>query len=323
MRDFVDSRVVNGRQRIRTHITFHTAGELVLWPYAYTARDLPPDMTALDLATFRAMGRTMARTNGYRAQQSSALYRSDGDMIDWMYARHRIFSFTFELYPRGGGSPGRYYPPDELIARETRRNRDAVLYLMSRAVCPYGALGARAARTNCGPLFDDFEIDRGWQVDARGTDTASGGRWQRGDPLKGAFQLGSAASGQAVLITGRGPGNDVDGGRTTVRSPYFSVPANGRATVRLRYWVGMTAKAGPNDGFAVRLVDRTGKRVKVLHKVSGDGTRQRPAWRAIAKKIPRALAGERLRHRAGGGRCRPRCRRRGGCRRGPGLRRLG
>ena len=36
MRDFVRSRVVDGRQRIRTHITFHTAGELVLWPYGYT-----------------------------------------------------------------------------------------------------------------------------------------------------------------------------------------------------------------------------------------------------------------------------------------------
>ena len=38
MRDFVHSRVVGGRQRIRAHITFHTAGELVLWPYGYTYR---------------------------------------------------------------------------------------------------------------------------------------------------------------------------------------------------------------------------------------------------------------------------------------------
>ena len=292
MRGFVNSRVVDGQQRIRTHITFHTAGELVLWPYSYTRRDLPPDMTALDLATFRAMGRTMARSNGYTAKQSSSLYRTDGDMIDWMYARHRIFSFTFELYPTGGGTPRHHYPPDEVIGRETRRNREAVLYLMSRAVCPYGALGSRAARNSCGPLFDDLEIDRGWKVNARGTDTASDGRWQRGDPLKGVLQLGSAISGQAVLVTGRQPGHDVDGGRTTARSPYFTVPANGKATVSLRYWVGMTVKAGPDDGFAVRLVDSEGKRVKVLHKVSGNGRRHKPVWRAIAKKIPPALAGQ-------------------------------
>ncbi len=294
VRDFVNSRVVNGRQRIRTHVTFHTAGELVLWPYAYTARDLPPDMTALDLETFRAMGRTMARSNGYRAKQSSALYPSDGDMIDWMYGRHRIFSFTFELYPTGGGTTRHWYPPDELIGRETRRNREAVLYLMGRAVCPYGALGARAAKNNCGPLFDDLEIARGWQVNARGTDTAIDGRWQRGDPLKDRLQLGSAVSGRAVLVTGRQPGHDVDGGRTTARSPYFTVPANGKGRVKLRYWVGLSTGSGLDDGFAVRLVDREGRRLKVLHKVLGTGTRVVPRWRAIDKRIPPALAGKRV-----------------------------
>jgi hypothetical protein len=251
-------------------------------------------MTALDLATFRAMGRTMARTNGYGAKQSSSMYITDGDMIDWMYARHRIFSYTFELYPTGGGTPRHHYPPDEVIGRETRRNRDAVLYLMGKAVCPYGALGPKAAKSNCGPLFDDFEIDRGWKVNARGTDNASDGRWQRGDPLKSSLQLGSAASGQAALVTGRQPGHDVAAGRTTVRSPYFTVPTSGKTTVTMRYWVGLSFQAGPNDGFAVRLVDKDGKRVKVLHKVSGDGSSHKPVWRTLSKTIPRELAGRRL-----------------------------
>jgi carboxypeptidase T len=294
VRDFVNSRVVSGVQRIRTHITFHTAGELVLWPYSYTRVDLPPDMTALDLATFRAMGRAMARTNGYGAKQSSSMYITDGDMIDWMYHRHRIFSYTFELYPIGGGTPKHHYPPDEIIGRETRRNREAVLYLMGKAVCPYGALGSKSAKSNCGLLFDDFEIDRGWKVDARGADTASDGRWQRGDPLKSSLQLGSAASGQATLVTGRQPGHDVDAGRTTVRSPYFTVPASGKTTVRMRYWVGMSFKASPSDGFAVRLVDRDGRHVKVLHKVSGDGSPHKPVWRSLAKTIPQEFAGQRL-----------------------------
>jgi len=95
------------------------------------------------------MGRTMAATNGYRAMQSSALYRTDGDMIDWMYGAHGIFSFTFELYPRGGSEEERHYPPDEIIGRETSRNYDAVLYLMKKAACPYSALGKGAARAHC------------------------------------------------------------------------------------------------------------------------------------------------------------------------------
>ena len=97
------------------------------------------------------MGRAMAATNGYRAQQSSAMYPTDGDQIDWMYGRQGIFSFTFELYPRGGGTPKHHYPPDELIGRETRRNREAVLYLMEQAACPYAVLGARAVERHCGP----------------------------------------------------------------------------------------------------------------------------------------------------------------------------
>jgi carboxypeptidase T len=151
MRDFVVSRIVDGRQRIRTHIAFHTSGELVLWPYGYTRADVPSDMTRLDHRTFRAMGRAMAATNGYRAQQSSAMYPTDGDQIDWMYGRQGVFSFTFELYPRGGGTPKHHYPPDEVIGRETRRNREAVLYLMEQAACPYAVLGARAAERHCGP----------------------------------------------------------------------------------------------------------------------------------------------------------------------------
>jgi len=295
MRDFVNSRVVNGVQRIKTHITFHTAGEQVLWPYAYTYKDLPADMTALDLATFRAMGKAMARTNGYAAKQSSSLYPTDGDMIDWMYARHRIFSFTFELYPRSGGTKRAWYPNDEVIVRENKRNRDAILYLMGKAWCPYQAQGAKYARNNCGPFFDDLEIGRGWRVNPRGSDTATDGRWVRGDPRKSPLQLGSAVSGTSVLVTGTQSGHDVDGGVTTVWSPHFRVPGNGQATLRLKYWVGLTSSAGPADAFTVRLVDTSGKRVKVLHKVSGGtGATHKPAWQFLSKKIPARFAGQRL-----------------------------
>jgi carboxypeptidase T len=151
MRDFVLGRVVDGQQRVRTHITFHSAGEMVLWPYSYTRASRPPDMRALDLRVFRAMGQAMAATNGYAAMQSSAMYPTDGDQIDWMYGRQGIFSFTFEMYPRGGGTPRHHYPPDEVIGRETRRNREAVLYLIDQAACPYAVLGERAAERHCRP----------------------------------------------------------------------------------------------------------------------------------------------------------------------------
>lgn len=294
IRDFVRSRVVKGRQRIRAHISFHTAGELVLWPYGHTLRDVPRDMTALDARAFRALGRAMATRSGYRARQSSDMYVTDGDMIDWLYGRERIFSFTFELYPRGGGAAARYYPPARLIPRETRRNRSAILYLIGRASCPYAALGSAARKAWCGPFFDDLEIARGWRVDPDGTDIATGGRWQRGVPAKAGPQLGSAASGMSVLVTGRRAWDGVDGGHTTVRSRRFRLPADRPATLRLRYWVALGPNATAEDGLRVHLVDEGGGRVATLFRVRGSGERRAARWRTLSRAIPGGLAGQRI-----------------------------
>jgi len=148
LRDFVLSRVVGGKQQIKTHVTLHTNGELILWPYGYTKTDVPRDMTADDHATFVTMARAMAGRNGYAAKQSSDLYVTDGDQIDWMYGTQHIFSFTFELYPTEQvSSHADHEPPDEVIAKQTARNRSALLYLIHMAACPYAAIGK--ATTYC------------------------------------------------------------------------------------------------------------------------------------------------------------------------------
>ena len=137
LRDFVQSRVVHGVQQIRTHITLHTNGELILWPYGYTKSNVPPDMTGLDHQTFVSLGRAMAKTNGYTAEQSSDLYITDGDQIDWLYAKYRIFTYTFELFPTEKPTVwGDHYPDDSKIATQTARNRAAILLLIDRAAAP-------------------------------------------------------------------------------------------------------------------------------------------------------------------------------------------
>ena len=166
----------NGIQQIRAHITFHTNGQLILWPYGHTKTDIPPDMSIDDHTAFVTMGKAMARLNGYKAEQSSDLYITDGDQIDWLYGRHRIFSYTWELYPPETSTVwGDHYPPDEQIAPQTARNRGALLYFLDIAGCPYRAIGKE--RTDCGPFRDDFEINRGWQFNPYGTDTAVRGTW--------------------------------------------------------------------------------------------------------------------------------------------------
>ncbi|MCK2243262.1 MULTISPECIES: M14 family zinc carboxypeptidase [unclassified Crossiella] len=140
LRDFVNSRVVGGKQQITANIDFHTFSELVLWPYGYTTADTGPGLTADDARTFQTLGRQMAATNNYKPQQSSDLYITDGSSIDWMWGRHKIWSYTFEMFPSsiwGGG----FYPPDEVINRETSRNDRAVDLMLTYADCVPRVIG--------------------------------------------------------------------------------------------------------------------------------------------------------------------------------------
>ncbi|WP_028809508.1 M14 family metallopeptidase [Streptomyces sp. 351MFTsu5.1] len=141
--NFVRSRVVGGVQQIKSNIDFHTYSELVLWPYGYTSADTATGMTADDNAAFKAVGQKMAASNGYTAEQASDLYITDGSIDDYLWGTHKIFSYTFEMYP-SSSSGGGFYPPDEVIERETSRNRDAVLQLLENSDCMYRSIGKQA-----------------------------------------------------------------------------------------------------------------------------------------------------------------------------------
>ncbi|MEU9718481.1 M14 family metallopeptidase [Streptomyces sp. NPDC047976] len=140
--DFVRSRVVGGKQQITAAIDFHTYSELVLWPFGYTYNDTAPGLTADDLAVYKKIGTSMAASNGYTPEQSSDLYITDGTIDDWLWGNQKIFAYTFEMYPANGG--GGFYPPDEVIDRETARNKEAVLQLLENADCMYRSIGKEA-----------------------------------------------------------------------------------------------------------------------------------------------------------------------------------
>jgi hypothetical protein len=137
---FVNHRAVVGAQQISVAITFHTYGNLVLWPYGYTYEDMPEDMRPDDHAVLVAMGQAMAASNGYTPQQASDLYLTSGDFTDWAYGVHRIFAYTFEM---DDGSYD-FYPPGAMITATTTLNRPAVLYLLQHAACPYEVIGKAA-----------------------------------------------------------------------------------------------------------------------------------------------------------------------------------
>lgn len=278
MRDFLASRVVDGRQQIRASITFHEYGRLVMWPYGYTMTDVPADMTAQDHAALVAIGRHMAATNGYRPEQGSDLYISDGTLRDYEYGTYRIFSYTFELSAWD-------YPRSPWIARETGRNREAVLWLAEQAWCPLNVLGSSVTSARCGAFDDDLEVARGWTVDPDGTDTSTGGRWVRARPAATVaggvtIQPGSAWSGRAALVTGAAAGadagaNDLDGA-TTVRSPAIDLPAAAGQRLAFRWFLGHGADATADD------------RLRAIVETA-DGT-QTVAWERTAADVPGAGA---------------------------------
>jgi carboxypeptidase T len=140
--DFVDSRVVDGVQQIKTATSYHTYGQLVMWPYGYTFEDIPPDMTVRDHRVFVKMGMAMANStcNGsgcYTPQQSSDLYITDGTSVDWLYGAHGIFTFVIEMYPACCD----FYTPDEIIPAQVNRMNKSVAYLVFHADCPYKVIG--------------------------------------------------------------------------------------------------------------------------------------------------------------------------------------
>ncbi len=171
--NFVNSRVVGGVQQIKTNIDFHTYSELVLWPYGYTYSNTAPGMTAEDYQVFSTLGRQMASTNGYTPEQASDLYITDGSIDDWLWGVHKIYAYTFEMYPSSGGGLSGFYPPDEVIGRETSRNRNAVLTLLDYSDCPRRVIGATCDGSEPPPAGPTFENATNVDIPDTGTAVSS------------------------------------------------------------------------------------------------------------------------------------------------------
>jgi aminopeptidase S len=153
---------------------------------------------------------------------------------------------------------------------------------------------------------EDFETARGWALtSAAGTNTATTGRWQRGDPqptnTQGTnLQLGTCLGGSVnCLITGlsgaNASANDVDGGITTIESPPIALPAASTLTLRFGYYVGFLANAINEDFFRVRIVGNNGA-IAALFTRRGNGTKVPAVWTSQSVNLS-AWAGQTVRIR--------------------------
>jgi hypothetical protein len=115
-------------------------------------------------------------------------------------------------------------------------------------------------------FFDDFESNLGWTTNPSGTDTATSGLWERGDPetttSSGTKQQGTTVSGVNDLVTGRLAGSsagvhDIDSGVTTIRSPAIALPSSGTLTLSFSYYLAHGTNSSTADFLRVRVVGST------------------------------------------------------------------
>ena len=231
------------------------------------------------------------RTNGYTAEQSSDLYITDGDQIDWLYAKYRIFTYTFELFPTEKPTVwADHYPDDSKIAKQTARNRQAILLLIDRAACPYATLGTSARQADCGPLYDDLEINRGWSRDPKDKDTASSGLWAVANPAATSLAWPEAAGRRGVRVARAGHrGRGGPEGRVERRrrrrhldpQPPDHAPGRSRDFGRLTfsYVFAHSATSTTADSFRVLVEAEDGTRTPVFERF-GAPTNLNASWRS-------------------------------------------
>jgi hypothetical protein len=152
-----------------------------------------------------------------------------------------------------------------------------------------------------GGFTDNFETDKGWTVNASGTDSATTGKWERGDPEQtanaaGVKQLGTTVSGVSALSTGRLAGtgygaNDLDNGSSSIRSPAITVPA-GAPRLSFSYNVAHDLNSGPDDYLRVQVVD--GATVTTVFEKLGTASDVLGAWKTANVDLS-AFAGRSVR----------------------------
>jgi aminopeptidase S len=148
---------------------------------------------------------------------------------------------------------------------------------------------------------DTFETATGWTTNAGGTDTATTGAWERGDPAattsNGAKQLGTTVSGVNDLVTGRLAGtdagtHDVDAGTTTIRSPAIALPAGSTLTLSLSWYLAHGSNSSSADFFRISVVHSGG--TTTLFNQAGAATNRNGAWTSGSWSLS-AYAGQSVR----------------------------
>ena len=147
-------------------------------------------------------------------------------------------------------------------------------------------------------VVDNFETNGGWTANPNGTDTATTGIWQIGNPEGVTYQgvimqLNATTSGSNALITGLTAGsnagtNDIDNGTTSALSPVINVPA-GATTLSFNYYFAHLFNSSTADFFRVSLIAPSGQ-TTILNQLGTNASRS-AVWTPFSTDIS-AYAGQ-------------------------------
>ncbi|RLF31942.1 MAG: hypothetical protein DRM98_04745 [Thermoplasmata archaeon] len=119
--------------KICATITWHTYGELVMWPWGYTYGATPDDTYMSDIGEEIAARITQQDGTGtYTPEQSSSLYPTTGDTTDWVYGySHYIqgratFAYTIEACSS-------FHPSESYLDQVCEENFNGAFYLLEEA----------------------------------------------------------------------------------------------------------------------------------------------------------------------------------------------
>jgi len=186
-------------------ISWHTHGELVLWPWSYSTSLTTPDNTYLSYVGTEIASRITRQSGSgtYTPQQGSSLYPTSGDTTEWAYGYgHYVqgrptFAYTIEACSS-------FHPSESTLDQICLENLEGALYFLEEA----------QNISNVVPRVIPPEIDD-MNVDSDGDYTVS---WQQQNPQANPdyFQLDELANLSAVT-------DDAESGSTLWNLDGFSI----------------------------------------------------------------------------------------------------
>ena len=136
-------------------ISWHTYGQLVMWPWGYTPTSAPDNTYLTEVGQQIASRITQQDGSGtYTPQQSCVLYPTTGDTLDWSYG-YALYGQGRPTFPFTIEACQDFHPSAGYLDQICQENFDGALYLLQEADNIKNTVIPRVIP----PVIDDLPVD--------------------------------------------------------------------------------------------------------------------------------------------------------------------